>query len=362
MKLTSILVLGLATGAAWGQNPDIIQNTRSTVQAVEQKKTIDSNAALAASQGQPAANSAAAPASKPKTSAITAPAAKPSPTLAPAVKSAPTSATTAPAKKPAPASSTAAPAPAIKPAKTSPAVAPAVKPAQARAAVAPAAKPVKASAAVAPAVKPAVASPNATAAVKPALAKAAGSATPIQVTSLNAGGKPQGTAAKKKTSPIVKPAPQATAAHKPAGKPKAPAAATGQKPTTPAQNVEVEAQANPDAVKDTSKAINLTGRRDPFVSPVVNRSMVGSGCSTGKKCLAIDQVNLKGVVKSEAGMIAVVVNAMNKAYFLRENDPVFNGYVVKITGDSIVFKETIQDKLGKPFTREVTKKITTSAV
>ncbi len=46
-------------------------------------------------------------------------------------------------------------------------------------------------------------------------------------------------------------------------------------------------------------------------------------------------------------MIAVVVNALNKAYFLRENDPVFNGYVVKITGDSIVFKETIQDKLGK---------------
>jgi hypothetical protein len=53
---------------------------------------------------------------------------------------------------------------------------------------------------------------------------------------------------------------------------------------------------------------------------------------------------------------------MNKAYFLRENDPVFNGYVVKITGDSIVFKETLQDKLGKSFTREVIKKISTPAV
>ena len=53
---------------------------------------------------------------------------------------------------------------------------------------------------------------------------------------------------------------------------------------------------------------------------------------------------------------------MNKAYFLRENDPVFNGYVVRITGDSIIFKETVQDRLGKPLTREVTKKITTSAV
>ena len=82
----------------------------------------------------------------------------------------------------------------------------------------------------------------------------------------------------------------------------------------------------------------------------------------GKRCLAIDQISLKGVVKAEAGMIAVVVNAMDKAYFLRENDPVFNGYVVKITGDSIIFRETIQDRLGKSFTREVTKKITTPAV
>jgi len=61
-------------------------------------------------------------------------------------------------------------------------------------------------------------------------------------------------------------------------------------------------------------------------------------------------------------MIAVVVNSLEKAYFLRENDPVFNGYVVKITPDSIVFKQTLTDKLGKPFTREVTKKISTPAV
>jgi len=88
----------------------------------------------------------------------------------------------------------------------------------------------------------------------------------------------------------------------------------------------------------------------------------GSGCSSGKKCLEIGEVNLRGVVHSENGFIAVVSNGLNKAYFLRENDPVFNGYVVKITGDSIVFQETLQDRLGKTFTREVVKKITTPAV
>jgi hypothetical protein len=67
-------------------------------------------------------------------------------------------------------------------------------------------------------------------------------------------------------------------------------------------------------------------------------------------------------VKSDAGFIAVVTNNLGKAYFLRENDPVFNGYVVRITGDSVTFSETIQDKLGKSFNREVVKKIFTPAV
>jgi hypothetical protein len=112
-------------------------------------------------------------------------------------------------------------------------------------------------------------------------------------------------------------------------------------------------------VPDGKYAAN--GRRDPFISPVVSHAG-GSGCSTGKKCLEIGEINLRGVVRAESGYIAVVSNGLNKAYFLRENDPVFNGYVMKITGDSVVFQETLQDRLGKTFTREVTKKITTPAV
>jgi len=243
MKLTTaILFFGMLAGAAWGQNPDIIDNTRSTLNAVQQQKTMKENEALSGPQGQ---------------------AAKPS----------------APANN-----------------QTS-------------------AAPAKSSAKSVSAPKPAP------------TAKAASSKTT---------GKPA--AAKAKT------------------------VAVSQK-QQPKQKIEVEDKKKPvDAKNDANKKINLTGRRDPFVSPVVNRSMVGSGCSTGKKCLAIEQIDLKGVVKSDSGMIAVVVNSLEKAYFLRENDPVFNGYVVKITEDSIVFKETLQDKLGKTFTREVTKKIITPAV
>ena len=115
------------------------------------------------------------------------------------------------------------------------------------------------------------------------------------------------------------------------------------------------------APKSEEKKWSMTGKRDPFFSPVVQQP-TGSGCSTGKKCLEIGQINLRGVVKSDAGFIAVVTNTLNKAYFLHENDPVFNGYVVRITGDSVVFQETVQDKLGKTSTHEVVKKIYTPAV
>jgi Tfp pilus assembly protein PilP len=221
MKLTTgILFLGMVAGTAWGQNPDVIENTRNTMKAVQQKKAMDSDAALASPQGS-SANPAASTSSRP-------------------------------------------------------------------------------------------------------------------VVAKGATGKP--VARKAKSS-------------------------AGHKASQPKQQIAVENQKKPaEAKNDAPKHINVTGRRDPFVSPVVNRSMLGSGCSSGKRCLTIDQVNLKGVVKADTGMIAVVVNTVNKAYFLRENDPVFNGYVVKITGDSIIFKETVQDRLGKSFTREVTKKISTSAV
>ena len=122
---------------------------------------------------------------------------------------------------------------------------------------------------------------------------------------------------------------------------------------------EGEKQTEQSVAPDSKSSAN--GRRDPFISPVVSHAS-GPGCSTGKKCLEIGTISLRGVVHADSGYIAVVSNGLNKAYFLRENDPVFNGYVIRITGDSIVFQETLQDRLGKTFTREVVKKITAPAV
>jgi Tfp pilus assembly protein PilP len=169
--------------------------------------------------------------------------------------------------------------------------------------------------------------------------------------------KPQPPAAAKKTAAPLSVIAAKPTTSKPVAKTASPAETKiSAKSDDPVKNIDASKTPKPE-----EKKWAMSGKRDPFFSPVVQQSS-GSGCSTGKKCLEIGQINLRGVVKSDSGFIAIVTNSLNKAYFLRENDPVFNGYVVRITGDAVVFQETVQDKLGKPLTREVTKRIFTPAV
>jgi hypothetical protein len=107
------------------------------------------------------------------------------------------------------------------------------------------------------------------------------------------------------------------------------------------------------------------GKRDPFVSVVVGAGPGGlaATCVTGKKCLQVSSIVLRGIVKAPSGMIAVVESSARRVtYFLRENDPIFNGYVLKITGDSVVFRENVLDTLGRTTTRDVVKRVQAPAV
>ena len=131
----------------------------------------------------------------------------------------------------------------------------------------------------------------------------------------------------------------------------------------PAPGAPAKAKKAPAASRPAAAGKAASGKRDPFISlAVVRAQQIGASCGTGKRCLVIDQVSLKGVVKTPNGMIAMVENTAKKAYFLRENDPVFNGYVLKITGDSVIFKENTTDNQGRTQTRDVVKRVSAPAV
>jgi Tfp pilus assembly protein PilP len=105
------------------------------------------------------------------------------------------------------------------------------------------------------------------------------------------------------------------------------------------------------------------GRRDPFVSQIVERvpHTAGTCTGSGKQCLVVNELSLHGVVRSPNGFIAVVMNGEH-TYFLHEHDPLADGAVERITKDTIILRERSSDVLGRPLTHEVTKKLGVPAV
>jgi len=111
-----------------------------------------------------------------------------------------------------------------------------------------------------------------------------------------------------------------------------------------------------------------SGKRDPFKLPLApaagGRTSEGAlGISgplpAGNRGLIISQMKLEGVVREDTSnkMLAVVTNETKRAYFLTENDTVYNGVVSKITPDAVYFKENVLDQNGRVTTREVVKRL-----
>jgi hypothetical protein len=104
----------------------------------------------------------------------------------------------------------------------------------------------------------------------------------------------------------------------------------------------------------------LEGHRDPFKLPGPPASGGEAGgplgpLPPGMRGLVINRLRLEGIVRLDTTntMIAVVDTNANRAYFLRENDAVYNGVVAKITPDSVIFRENALDQNGKVYVREV---------
>jgi hypothetical protein len=111
------------------------------------------------------------------------------------------------------------------------------------------------------------------------------------------------------------------------------------------------------------------GKRDPFKLPETPTGKGGAGnifdsaaggvLPPGARGLLISQLKLEGVVREQIAnkMIAVVTNDTKRAYFLTENESVYNGVVSKITPDAVYFKENVLDTNGRVTTREVVRRL-----
>lgn len=101
-------------------------------------------------------------------------------------------------------------------------------------------------------------------------------------------------------------------------------------------------------------------RRDPFKSLLVgqDRPEFRGPRPEGIPGLLIDEVDLTGIFRTSKGFVAQVVAAnQKKSYLLKEGDQLYDGDVVSINHNEVVFKQIVQDPTAlKPF-REVVKSL-----
>lgn len=102
-------------------------------------------------------------------------------------------------------------------------------------------------------------------------------------------------------------------------------------------------------------------RRDPFKSLLAapDRPEFRGPRPDGIPGLLIDEIGLYGIYKTGRGYVAQVKAAnQGKSYLLKEGDQLYDGDVVSIGRDEVVFKQIVQDPTAlKPF-REVVKTLT----
>jgi len=140
---------------------------------------------------------------------------------------------------------------------------------------------------------------------------------------------------------------------------------------TPVKSAKTPAQQRKDTTASSQSSPLTAGKRDPFKIPEMavggkggsegfnETAPPGGALPPGSRGLIISQLKLEGVVREipPNKMTAVVINDRKLAYFLHENDSVYNGVVSKITPDSVYFKENVLDSSGRVTTREVVKRL-----
>jgi hypothetical protein len=128
-------------------------------------------------------------------------------------------------------------------------------------------------------------------------------------------------------------------------------------------NIDEILQGEEEVLSGSGFSYDPGNRRDPFKSLLAgpDRPEIRGPRPEGVPGLLIDEIDLRGIFHTSRGFVAQVVAAnQKKSYLLKEGDQLFDGDVVSINKNEVVFKQVVQDPTAlKPF-REVVKSLNPS--
>lgn len=135
-------------------------------------------------------------------------------------------------------------------------------------------------------------------------------------------------------------------------------------PTPDLGDIEQILEGEEEVLSGTGFTYDPGNRRDPFKSLLAapDRPELRGPRPEGVPGLLIDEIDLTGVFRTSKGYVAQVSAAnQKKSYLLREGDQLYDGDVVSINRNEVVFKQIVQDPTAlKPF-REVVKSLNPSS-
>jgi Tfp pilus assembly protein PilP len=133
------------------------------------------------------------------------------------------------------------------------------------------------------------------------------------------------------------------------GAPGAPPSGTGTDTVRSILNEEFEAA--PGAYK-----YDPQGRRDPFMNLMKQTADTGPKTRPpGMKGFLIQEVALKGIVKTPKGFTAMLQGPNGNSYFVASGDRLFDGVITAIDAATVTFRQEVTDPLSTVKTREVKK-------
>ena len=152
-------------------------------------------------------------------------------------------------------------------------------------------------------------------------------------------------------------------AGKPGSKPGDAGSVAGQPPGPDTGNIDDILAGEEEVLSGSGFSYDPGNRRDPFKSLLAgpDRPEIRGPRPEGVPGLLIDEIDLRGIFHTSKGFVAQVVAAnQKKSYLLKEGDQLFDGDVVSINKNEVVFKQVVQDPTAlKPF-REVVKSLNPS--
>jgi len=147
-----------------------------------------------------------------------------------------------------------------------------------------------------------------------------------------------------------------------------PQAAPGASPSLPADSPGEPRQTLESPVEYSSVLYRSGNRRDPFINPLLERKNgkraadeeVSRGLPPpGIMGTYIAQATLQGVAMRDGRHVAVFRGADSRAYFLRNGDRLFDGYLKEIREDSVTLVRETRMRSGKLLTQDVIKRLRT---